>query len=674
MAATGKVIGTVTAVVGEAKATAADGTVRILQVGDSVHSDEVITTSEAGSINVALEGGKTLDCSGGVDLALHESLLTVANASSPASDIESLQRAIAAGQDPSQVAAATAAGGAPAAGGSDLDGGAHEPVILEQGNSASIVTSGFSTEGETLDFTTPQTQSLQPVVLAAAVATPSGSNEHANAPAPIQAAFETPAQLTLPVEEHVAAPANVPAPAQPELPAVVAETPAVQTVENNAAPEVVVPEQVAQNSQPPVVDAPSNPAPVVPAAETPAVQTVENNGAPEVVVSEQVAQNSQPPVVDAPSTPDPVVPAAETPNPDPVVASNDTPQSDDTPIVVINDTPQSDDTPIVVIADTPHSDDTPIVATEDTPPSEDAPVIVADDTPPSDETPVVVVTAEPSDEVVPPTSDNSGSFTASISANSNQDEQLALLTLHKEGGEDFQALVFFGQEGQQKPTAVPINFELADGKVTLQYIDSFAGNSDSGTGHTSQKIAIKDFALSNSGEEVQLADQNDGVNIGLGSKSLKTEASVQLGANGQVDGDWSFQNADGSANDRVTYDANQQQDGGEGFDILDVKGSLDLTNVNSLSNFEVISLKGDDAQDLTLEASDVLKVSGGEALHIIGGKEDTLNLAGGGWTDSEGHALSGTGSYSASYFGWVEVKNGATTLLVDPDVNIHVMG
>src|SRR5512147_1444080 len=78
MAATGKVIGTVTAVVGEAKATAADGTVRMLQVGDQVHSDESITTSEAGSIHVALEGGKTLDCSGGVDLTLHESILNVA--------------------------------------------------------------------------------------------------------------------------------------------------------------------------------------------------------------------------------------------------------------------------------------------------------------------------------------------------------------------------------------------------------------------------------------------------------------------------------------------------------------------------------------------------------------------------------------------------------------------
>jgi len=57
MAATGKVLGTVTSVVGEAKATAADGTVRVLQVGDVVHSDEVITTSAAGAINIALSRG-----------------------------------------------------------------------------------------------------------------------------------------------------------------------------------------------------------------------------------------------------------------------------------------------------------------------------------------------------------------------------------------------------------------------------------------------------------------------------------------------------------------------------------------------------------------------------------------------------------------------------------------
>ena len=96
MAATGKVIGTVTAVVGEAKATAADGTVRILQVGDQVHSDEVITTSAAGSINVALTNGKTLDCGADADLALHQGLLDVGVTAAPStnSDVDSIQRAI----------------------------------------------------------------------------------------------------------------------------------------------------------------------------------------------------------------------------------------------------------------------------------------------------------------------------------------------------------------------------------------------------------------------------------------------------------------------------------------------------------------------------------------------------------------------------------------------------
>src|SRR5688572_26824823 len=159
MAATGKVIGTVTAVVGEAKATAADGTVRILQVGDQVHSDEVITTSAAGSINVALNNGKTLDCGADADLALHQGLLDVGVTAAPStqSDVDSIQRAIAAGQDPSQVAAATAAGGAPAAGGGE-DGGAHAPVIIEQSNSASVVSSGFNTEGDELSFETPETE------------------------------------------------------------------------------------------------------------------------------------------------------------------------------------------------------------------------------------------------------------------------------------------------------------------------------------------------------------------------------------------------------------------------------------------------------------------------------------------------------------------------------------
>src|SRR6185503_17332567 len=163
MAATGKVLGTVTSVVGEAKATAADGTVRVLQVGDVVHSDEVITTSAAGAINIALESGKTLDCGANTDLSLHESILGVATATaaSPAApgSVEALQQAIASGQDPSQIAPATAAGGAPGAGGPG-DGGGGTPVILEQANTSSIVTSGFPTEGGTITFPTPEFQLL----------------------------------------------------------------------------------------------------------------------------------------------------------------------------------------------------------------------------------------------------------------------------------------------------------------------------------------------------------------------------------------------------------------------------------------------------------------------------------------------------------------------------------
>ena len=163
MAATGKVLGTVTSVVGEAKATAADGTVRVLQVGDVVHSDEVITTSAAGAINIALESGKTLDCGANTDLSLHESILGLATATAAApaapGSVEALQQAIASGQDPSQIAPATAAGGAPGAGGPG-DGGGGTPVILEQANTAGVVSSGFPTEGDTITFPLPEFELL----------------------------------------------------------------------------------------------------------------------------------------------------------------------------------------------------------------------------------------------------------------------------------------------------------------------------------------------------------------------------------------------------------------------------------------------------------------------------------------------------------------------------------
>jgi len=81
MATTSKVLGTVTSVVGEVKATASDGTTRILQIGDKVFSDEVISTSPTGDVKIALEGGgHTLECGNDSNLALHEGLLGIGTA------------------------------------------------------------------------------------------------------------------------------------------------------------------------------------------------------------------------------------------------------------------------------------------------------------------------------------------------------------------------------------------------------------------------------------------------------------------------------------------------------------------------------------------------------------------------------------------------------------------
>jgi hypothetical protein len=170
MAATGKVLGTVTSIVGEVKAIAADGTVRILQVGDQVHADETINTGTLGSLVITMANGATLDCGANTDLALNESMLDVSPAAAAApstgaqgADVSALQAAIAAGQDPSQVAQATAAGGAPAAGGGPDGGGAHAPVILEQTNSAGVVSAGFSTTGAGIGFPSPEFQLEAPI-------------------------------------------------------------------------------------------------------------------------------------------------------------------------------------------------------------------------------------------------------------------------------------------------------------------------------------------------------------------------------------------------------------------------------------------------------------------------------------------------------------------------------
>src|SRR5688572_14307543 len=314
MAATGKVIGTVTAVVGEAKATAADGTVRILQVGDQVHSDEVISTSAAGSINVALANGKTLDCGGDADLALHQGLLDVAVSAAPSADVDAIQRAIAAGQDPSQVAAATAAGGAPAAGGAD-EGGAHSPVIIEQSNSATVVSSGFSTEGDTIAFETPETE------LAGDQAEPNS--------APVIVSVENNASSNAPVFEA---------------------SDALQSNDNQPAAVVTLPAVVDAADQAPV----SADAPVIVVVEASEPASNEpSTPAEEPVVIVTVPESND----DAPASDEPIIvaqpnePTDEQPSDEPIVVVQPSEPTDeettsDEPIVVVVD--EEDSTPAVI--------------------------------------------------------------------------------------------------------------------------------------------------------------------------------------------------------------------------------------------------------------------------------------------------------------------------------------
>ena len=113
----GKAVGIVKVVIGDVRITGVDGVERVAQVGDRVLGNEVITTGANAVIQVELEGGTMLDLGRDSRIALDAELLSEGGgAPAAAQDLAALQAAIAAGADPSQVAAATAAG-APGAGG-----------------------------------------------------------------------------------------------------------------------------------------------------------------------------------------------------------------------------------------------------------------------------------------------------------------------------------------------------------------------------------------------------------------------------------------------------------------------------------------------------------------------------------------------------------------------------
>ncbi|MCK9817320.1 retention module-containing protein [Pseudomonas sp. MAFF 302046] len=151
-------IGVVTQVVGQVFAVAADGARRALVEGDRLFAGDQLVTGAEGAVAVHLQNGHELTLGRDSSLQMTPQLLAnqaphvdttdaLAPSDAQLTDVQQLQKAIAAGDDPTQNAEATAAGpGGTGATGGALGGG-HSFVLLEEvaGRVDPII--GFPTAG-----------------------------------------------------------------------------------------------------------------------------------------------------------------------------------------------------------------------------------------------------------------------------------------------------------------------------------------------------------------------------------------------------------------------------------------------------------------------------------------------------------------------------------------------
>ncbi|MGB0204335.1 MAG: retention module-containing protein, partial [Neptuniibacter sp.] len=167
-------IGTVSLLIGRAIAVKADGSERVLALGDQVFADEMIRVSPDGAIEIAMDAGDSVKLEGGQTwLASSETYQTTEelDLSEAVADVDSIQAAILAGADPTQVAEATAAGGETAAGGDGNEGSSTvnvERTAEEVDPNAGYDTIGFQTSfeqpEEELLFTPEEPEPEPPVV------------------------------------------------------------------------------------------------------------------------------------------------------------------------------------------------------------------------------------------------------------------------------------------------------------------------------------------------------------------------------------------------------------------------------------------------------------------------------------------------------------------------------
>jgi len=151
-------IGTVTKVIGQVFAQAGDGIKRPLFEGDRLYAGDQLITGAEGAVAVKLQNGEQLTLGRGSSITMTGQLLAdqavpvnVAEAQTPSqaqlTDVEQIQKAIAAGEDPSKTAEATAAGPNAPTGNTGELGGGHSFVLLTEVGGRVDPSIGFPTAG-----------------------------------------------------------------------------------------------------------------------------------------------------------------------------------------------------------------------------------------------------------------------------------------------------------------------------------------------------------------------------------------------------------------------------------------------------------------------------------------------------------------------------------------------
>ncbi|MFW0754350.1 retention module-containing protein [Pseudomonas sp. H11T01] len=150
-------IGIVSKIVGQVFAVAGDGTRRALVEGDRLFAGDQLVTGAEGAVAVHLQNGQELTLGRDSSLQVTSQLLAhqaphvdaheaVTPSEAQLSDVEQLQKAIAAGADPTQTGEATAAG-PDGTGATGALGGGHSFVLLEEVAGRVDPVIGFPTAG-----------------------------------------------------------------------------------------------------------------------------------------------------------------------------------------------------------------------------------------------------------------------------------------------------------------------------------------------------------------------------------------------------------------------------------------------------------------------------------------------------------------------------------------------